>query len=92
MPEPVRGLALSPRVATKRPGAVVPSTPESGQLSGRLGTLPGGHIDGDETMAEALVRELDEELGVRIEKPEPFPWETVHFDGVELNIFIVDRW
>lgn len=54
--------------------------------------LPGGHIDADETMAEALVRELVEELGVRIKAPEPFPWEMVHFDGVELNIFIVDRW
>lgn len=43
-------------------------------------------------MAGALVRELDEELGIRIETPEQSPWETVQVDGVELNVFIIDRW
>lgn len=43
-------------------------------------------------MAEALARELDEELGIRIETPERSPWETVQVDGVELNVFIIDRW
>jgi 8-oxo-dGTP pyrophosphatase MutT (NUDIX family) len=43
-------------------------------------------------MAGALVRELDEELGIRIEPPEQPPWETVQADGVELNVFIIDRW
>lgn len=43
-------------------------------------------------MAGALVRELYEELGIRIETPEQRPWETVQADGVELNVFIIDRW
>lgn len=54
--------------------------------------LPGGHIESDETMAGALVRELDEELGIRIETPEQPPWATVQIDGVELNLFIIERW
>lgn len=32
--------------------------------------LPGGHIDPDESMADSLVRELDEELGIQIETPD----------------------
>lgn len=54
--------------------------------------LPGGHIESDETMAGALVRELDEELGIRIATPEQPPWETVQVDGFELNVYIIDRW
>lgn len=54
--------------------------------------LPGGHIEADEAMAAALVRELDEELDIRIETPDQPPWETIQFDGIELNVFIIDRW
>ena len=35
--------------------------------------LPGGHIDSGESSAEALVRELEEELGVQINSPRTPP-------------------
>ena len=54
--------------------------------------LPGGHVDGDESMAEALVRELEEELGVQVEAPGHPPWMTVVAGDVEVNLYLVDRW
>jgi ribosomal-protein-serine acetyltransferase len=54
--------------------------------------LPGGHIDPDESMADSLVRELDEELGIQIAPPDEPAWETIHVDGIELSVFIIDSW
>jgi len=54
--------------------------------------LPGGHIVDDESTAEALVRELDEELGVQVEPPEGPPWMTLRVGTVELNLYLIDRW
>jgi 8-oxo-dGTP diphosphatase len=54
--------------------------------------LPGGHVDDDESVAEALVRELGEELGVQIEAPKGSPWMTIVLDGLELNLYLIDRW
>jgi mutator protein MutT len=54
--------------------------------------LPGGHIDKGESIAEALVRELEEELGVQVEPPEGSPWVTLRVGTVELNLYLIDRW
>jgi 8-oxo-dGTP diphosphatase len=54
--------------------------------------LPGGHIDDEESIAEALVRELDEELGVQVESPEDPPWMTLRAGTVEINLYLIDRW
>lgn len=54
--------------------------------------LPGGHVDTDETLGDALVRELDEELGIRIDPPIGPPWTTLRWGTIELNMFLVDRW
>ena len=54
--------------------------------------LPGGHIDNGESSAEALVRELEEELGVQIEPPPGPPWMTLRAGNVELDLYLVDSW
>ena len=54
--------------------------------------LPGGHIDGGESSAEALARELEEELGVQIEPPQASPWMTLRAGNVELDLYLVDSW
>ena len=54
--------------------------------------LPGGHIDNGESIAEALVRELEEELGVQVEPPAGSPWMMLRVGTVELNLYLIDRW
>jgi 8-oxo-dGTP pyrophosphatase MutT (NUDIX family) len=54
--------------------------------------LPGGHVDDRESIAEALVRELAEELGVQVELPVEPPWQTVRAGAVELSLYLLDRW
>lgn len=54
--------------------------------------LPGGHVEEGESLAETLVRELAEELGIDVEAPTGPPWVTLHADGHELHVFLVDRW
>ncbi len=54
--------------------------------------LPGGHIEEGESVADALVRELAEEIGIIVEPPRGAPWKTFRADGLQLHVFLVDRW
>lgn len=54
--------------------------------------IPGGHLEKFETPAEALTRELGEELGIIPLLSEQTPWETQFFGGTELSVFVVDHW
>jgi 8-oxo-dGTP pyrophosphatase MutT (NUDIX family) len=54
--------------------------------------LPGGHIDEFESPQQALVRELDEELGIRPGLACGGPWETQRTESFEFSIFVIDEW
>jgi 8-oxo-dGTP diphosphatase len=62
----------------------------SSELPGRFGS-PWWPLDEGESTTDTLVRELAEELGIGVESPGP-PWVTLHADGRELYVFLVDRW
>jgi 8-oxo-dGTP diphosphatase len=58
--------------------------------------LPGGHVESREAPPDALVRELSEELGVLISRPDGPPLARLrpleHEPGFELWIWVVTAW
>jgi 8-oxo-dGTP pyrophosphatase MutT (NUDIX family) len=58
--------------------------------------LPGGHVDGAEDEWDAFVRELAEELGVRVRKPTESPFARLIAEGVggepKFAVWAVDAW
>lgn len=56
--------------------------------------LPGGHVDEGEDPRRALVREIREELGIRVDAPTHAPDAVIRDEdaGFELSIWIVDAW
>lgn len=59
--------------------------------------FPGGHIEGGETAAEALARELLEEVNIRIAAPKEAPTFKVHYNhgataGLALSGWVITEW
>ncbi len=54
--------------------------------------LMGGHVEGDESLEDALRREAFEELRVAIESFHPLA--TIHdpVEPAEVNVYVVSRW
>jgi 8-oxo-dGTP diphosphatase len=54
--------------------------------------LPGGHVEDSETAEDALVRELAEEIGVRVPKPTSPPLARIRSEWLDLAIYRVRTW
>lgn len=54
--------------------------------------LPGGHVEEGETSQAALVRELHEELGIRIEEPRGKELTRIVASDFEMSVWTIRRW
>lgn len=89
-------IAVAVGVLRRADGCVLVGERVAGQtLAGYL-EFPGGKIEVGESPADALVRELHEELGIRVEAQWPSP--LIRFEyaypafSVHLHVYRLDRW
>jgi 8-oxo-dGTP diphosphatase len=75
-------------------GRVLVTRREKGTHQGGLWEFPGGKVEPNETIAEALSRELQEELGVLVETAVPFMVIDHDYGDkqVKLDVYRVTRW
>ena len=75
-------------------GRVLITRRENSAHQGGLWEFPGGKVEPSESIAEALSRELHEELGVFVEAAEPFMVIDHDYGDkqVRLDVYHVTRW
>ena len=75
-------------------GRVLITRREKSAHQGGLWEFPGGKVEPSESIAEALSRELHEELGVFVEAAEPFMVIDHDYGDrqVRLDVYHVTRW
>ena len=75
-------------------GRVLITRREKSAHQGGLWEFPGGKVEPSESIAEALSRELQEELGVSVEAAEPFMVIDHDYGDkqVRLDVYHVTRW
>jgi 8-oxo-dGTP diphosphatase len=82
--EPTRELTVVAAVIRDEEGQVLLTQRPRGRHMGGLWEFPGGKIDDGEGPAEALVRELDEELGLAIEVDQPLTFAVHQEPGLRI--------
>ena len=73
---------------------LISQRPDDGRHGGGLWEFPGGKIQADESRREALSRELDEELGIRVDDSESFMRLTHDYPErrVAIDFRLVRNW
>lgn len=90
MPKPSHRVALA--LVHRNGRWLVARRPEGVHLAG-LWEFPGGKIHSGESVADAAVRELEEECGVRAEVQRTLPALTVEYDDRKVELLpVICRW
>ena len=83
-------------ILARADGSVLLAQRPEGKVYAGYWEFPGGKVEAGESVADALVREIDEELGVRIDRERAYPWITQVFTyphaRVRLHFYRVFAW